>query len=491
MFILQSIKLAHHPVLGDVVLDFVNADNDTDNGLVSVIIGRNGIGKSYLLSAIVHIFKTIEQLVEEKDEKLTVLKFQFSIVYLLDGHTYQVSNLYDKNMYGYSYRSFECLKDNVFCDKSQIQLPQTIIASSMTIADKYPTPSVGRYKYRGVRSENTPSVTGTRTYIRKAVDGIMDSLTHKYTTRNDLASILSELGFQNCLELEYGFRYRNVFLREDMNPVILDDIFTHWQKYFKGRTGEVWGSKYYLTLKKSPDKIEIVCAFLRQSTRWLRMHNRHNLVYDIFDLHNTLFQDYEAIKLLSNLDIITFPKFKVFKEQNGYDFVYSSSGETQQLCQFISVMSAIQSNSLILIDEPENSSHPNWQISYINWLRKIFRDYDDCHFIIATHSHFILSDLQPEWASIVALDREDDRVINKAQDVNTFCWSSDDILYRVFHVRNTRNYVFESQMVRLLDYVQNRQMYLPEAQEVLSELKTYVLNQDDPLNKLISKAEEC
>lgn len=491
MFILLSIKLLHHPILGDVDLDFVNADNNTEDGLVSVIIGRNGIGKSYLLSAIVHIFKTLDLLMEETDEKLPSLKFQFRITYLLDGHTYQVSNLYDKNMYGYSYSSFEYLKDNVFCDKSKIELPQVVIASSMTIADKYPTPSVGRYKYRGVRSENTPSITGTRTYIRKAVDGIMDSLTHKYTTRDDLASILSELGFQNRLELEYGFRYRNVFLREDMNPTLLDDIFTHWQKYFKGRTGEVWGTRYYVTLKKNPDKVDKVCSFLRQSAEWLRLHNKHNLVYNIFDSHNTLFQDYEAIKLLTNLDIITFPKFKVFKEQDGYDFIYSSSGETQQLCQFISVMSAIQHNSLILIDEPENSSHPNWQISYIDWLRKIFCNYDDCHFIIATHSHFILSDLQPEWASIIALDKEENRVVNKAQGVNTFCWSADDILYRVFHVRNTRNYVFESQMVKLLGYVQNRQMWLPEAQEVLSDLKTYVLNQDDPLNKLISKAEEC
>ena len=491
MFILRNIKLAHHPILGDVDLDFVNTENTTDNGLVSVIIGRNGIGKSYLLSAIVYIFKTVELLIDKRDEKFPNLKFLFSISYFLDGHTYQISNLLDANNFGYFSSSYHFFKDNVPCSNSQILLPQTIIASSMTIADKYPTPSVGRYKYRGVRSETTPSITGTRTYIRKAVDGIMDSLTHKYSTKDDLASILSELGFQTRLELEYGFRYRNVFLREDMNPAMLDDIFTHWKKYFKGRTGEVWGARYYVTLKKNPDKIDIVCAFLRQSAEWLRLHNRRNLVYDIFDAHNTLFQDYEAIKLLTNLDIITFPKFKVFKEQDGYDFVYSSSGETQQLCQFISVMSAIQPNSLILIDEPENSSHPNWQISYIDWLRKIFCNYDDCHFIIATHSHFILSDLQPDWASIIALDREEDRVVNKAQGVNTFCWSADDILYRVFHVRNTRNYVFESQMVKLLDYVQNRQMYLPEARDLLSELKSYVLNQDDPLNKLISKAEEC
>lgn len=37
----------------------------------------------------------------------------------------------------------------------------------------------------------------------------------------------------------------------------------------------------------------------------------------------------------------------------------SSSGETNLLCQFIGILSAIQEDSLVIIDEPENSAHPN------------------------------------------------------------------------------------------------------------------------------------
>ncbi len=75
--------------------------------------------------------------------------------------------------------------------------------------------------------------------------------------------------------------------------------------------------------------------------------------------------------------------------------------------------------------------------------------------------------------------------------MNTFCWSTDDILYRVFKVRNTRNYVFESQMMKLYNYLSNREMSDPKAQELLEELKSYRLNDDDPLLELIKMAENA
>ena len=363
----------------------------------------------------------------------------------------------------------------------------------MTIADKFPTPSVGFYYYRGVRSEKTPSTTGTRTIVRKAVDGITDSLAHKHTTREDISHILSELGFQSHLEIRYRFRYKRVFLRPDINPEQMNDIYTNWKDYFKGRTGEVWGTKYYHALSNDSDKIELVCNFLRRCATNEEVAHSNLLVYNVFDENNTLVNDSEVIRLLSNLDILTFPEFKVYKQGNekGYDFVESSSGETQQLCQFISIMSSIESNSLILIDEPENSSHPNWQMSYIGWLQKIFRNYRDCHFLIATHSHFLLTDMEPEWGRIIALDKEDNGIKNiLAEGMNTFCWSTDDILYRVFHVRNTRNYVFESKMVELYQMISNRTDDMQKIMNLVSELSRYQLNVDDPLKKLLDTAKE-
>lgn len=492
MFQLKNVTIQNHPVFGFADINFGKEQEECVNGgtMTSVIIGRNGIGKSYLLRAIVDIFKCLDILRHRKDDvKISTLPYRFAVNYNLNDHEYTVTDIpsrlqsVDRN----AIHPFLLRVDGNNVDWRDIQLPCAVIASSMTIADKFPTPSAGIYKYRGVRNETTPSTTGTRTIVRKAVEGIIDSLAHKHTTRDEISIILSELGFQSRLEIKYSLRYKNVFVRQDMNPEQLHDIYTHWRNYFPGRKGEVWGARYYQTLVNYPDKINKVCEFLRRSATQMNSSRHNLLVYDVFDEGNTLVYDADAIKLLSNLDILSFPEFKVYKANNneGYDFVESSSGETQQLCQFISIMSAIEHDSLILIDEPENSSHPNWQMNYIGWLQQIFRGYRDCHFLIATHSHFLLTDMKPEWSTIVALDSMANGLKNVAEGMNTYCWSTDDILYRVFRVRNTRNYAFEHDLYKLYDMLSSKNKDTEGIRKLVNKLNGFVLGPSDPLKSII------
>ena len=497
MFQLINITIHKHPIFGYADINFsdreVKEQAYPSGNLMSVVIGRNGIGKSYLLRAIVEIFRTIDTIIQrDENEKVPELNYRFGVMYYLDGHEYAITDIHRGMMpVGRNVGHTFLLKvDNHQAGWQDIRLPQKLIASSMTIADKFPTPSAGFYNYRGVRSERTPSTTGTRTIVRKAVDGITDSLAHKHTTRADLSHILSELGFQSHLEIKYRFRYKGVFLRRDINPDILKDIYTNWKDYFKGRSGEVWGTKYYRTLSNDPDKIELVCSFLRRCAENDEVFLYNLLVYNVFDENNTLVNDAEVIRLLSNLDILTFPEFKVYKKGNekGYDFVESSSGETQQLCQFISIMSSIEPNSLILIDEPENSSHPNWQMSYIGWLQRIFRNYRDCHFLIATHSHFLLTDMEPEWGRIIALDKDGNGIMNIADVNNAYCWSTDDILYRVFGVCNTRNRAFETDIMTLYKMMSEASDDLLTIQRLIEKLSLFELPGNDPLLVILNQA---
>ena len=496
MFQLINITIQKHPIFGYADISFcdrkVNQEEILGN-LTSVIIGRNGIGKSYLLRAIVEIFKTIDAMTRKKDdEKIPELKYRFGVTYYLDSHVYTITDIHSgMTPVGRNVNHTYLIKvDDKQATWQDIRLPQRVIASSMTIADKFPTPSAGFYNYRGVRSERTPSTTGTRTIVRKAVDGITDSLAHKHTTKEDISHILSELGFQSHLEIKYRFRYKDVFLRPDINAELMNDIYTNWKNYFKGRTGEVWGTKYYHALSNDPVKIDLVCSFLRRCAMNEDVAKKNLLVYNVFDDNNTLVNDSEVIRILSNLDILTFPEFKVYKQgnENGYDFVESSSGETQQLCQFISIMSSIESNCLILIDEPENSSHPNWQMSYIGWLQKIFRNYRDCHFLIATHSHFLLTDMEPEWGTIIALDKDGNGIKNISEGMNTFCWSTDDILYRVFGVCNTRNHAFETDIMTLYKLMSDKSDDFVKISRLTEELSAFELPENDPLTEILNQA---
>ncbi|MGE4445012.1 MAG: AAA family ATPase, partial [Candidatus Altimarinota bacterium] len=61
-------------------------------------------------------------------------------------------------------------------------------------------------------------------------------------------------------------------------------------------------------------------------------------------------------------------------------------------------------NTFFLIDEPDTTFHPNWQKKYINQLLNIYKNYKkNIHFIIASHSPFILSDLPKE--NIIFLEK--------------------------------------------------------------------------------------
>lgn len=495
MFQLINIALHKHPVIGYTSLTFNNENVSSIAGVkTTVVIGPNGIGKSYLLKAIAEIMRVVDILVNSRENaKMPELNYRFGITYMLDGDQYAVSNIYQGMIpIGRNEpRQYNFKKNGLNIHLADIRLPKKVIASSMTIADKFPTPSMGLYAYRGVRSEKTPSTTGTRTIIRKTVEGIIDSLAHKHTTRDELSLLLDSLGFQPRIQIKYKIRYKDLFLRRGLTPEGLDDLYINWKEHFKGRTGEVWGSRYYHSLRNNLDKIHTICRYLNKCADMQGRFGSYSMVYDVFDLGNTLVEDAEAIKLLSNLDILSFPEINVYKQEveDGYEMVESSSGETQQLCQFISIMSAIEQNSLVLIDEPENSSHPNWQMSYIDWLQQIFHNYRNCHFIIATHSHFLLTDMNPEWSKIVALNKEEGRLIDIADDVNTYCWSTDDILYRVFQVRTTRNRAFESDAINFYRLISDGKKNSQEARILYTRLSQYVLPGDDPLLKLIKMGE--
>ena len=59
----------------------------------------------------------------------------------------------------------------------------------------------------------------------------------------------------------------------------------------------------------------------------------------------------------------------------------------------------------MLIDEPENSLHPAWQEKYAELLRMAFKGFENCHFVIATHSPIILAGVSSDNACVVRLDQ--------------------------------------------------------------------------------------
>lgn len=495
-FRIKSITLLRHFVLGNIHLDLWHENDNADSDIYStVIIGVNGIGKSHMLRAIADIFCYLEQLRENPETLKNPPRFKFKVEYSLFGNLYEFANFGEVETVGRHqevYTHFYCKKNGETTVLQDMEMPPRVLASTMAVNDKFNTVGTVLYRYKGIRNENSPGTTGTRTLIRKTVSSLLHSLDVKEGFREEVKKLLKAMGLEARMEISYTIRYKDVFLKANMSSELLNDIFSNQKKYFDNRKTELWGTRNFEKIKADPNKVEIAAEFLRKATERSQRVNAKRFVVSYHVLEdNEIIWDREALEVLSALDILSFPSLLVYKKENPFEFSESSSGETHMLCQMLGIMSDIEHNSLVMIDEPETSSHPNWQINYIGWLKKIFKAYSDCHFIIATHSHFVLTDLQPESSDIIALERtEDGQLRDIAEGLNTFCWSVDDILYRVFHVRNTRNRVFEEKVADLYDRISRRDKDKEGIYSLIWELTQYQLSEDDPLSRLIQTAKE-
>lgn len=510
-FRLILLEIHNHHVLsprgGKCSIQFFNyfADENVSIGekpYSTVIIGANGIGKSFILSALAEIFRHIRRVQNEGETPYKErLEFKFAIHYFLNGHCYKISTL-PENKGNRLNKEYSCWEDEKPVGMHRCPLPTAILASAITISDRFKTQkeSDNYYWYLGARNENSPSTTGTRTLVRKTVTAIAECLTHDDYFRDNLLSLLDKLGLEQKMEIEYAIRYKDVYLKYPMTEEFFVNIFKNWEEAFKEvgskRETAPWGHKYYPAISQKPENISIIVNYINKLIQEKRIDKKGHLVYSIHD--GTFRDEWMAIQLLSRLDILSYPKIKVYKKtsinDSDEDFLFedSSTGETSLLCQFVNIMSRIQQHCLVLIDEPEASAHPNWQIRYIGWLNDIFSRFHTCHFILSTHSHFLLSEMEESSSAIVALDRNKQTgcVENKAAVLNTFGWSTDDILYEVFKIRNRKNEALERDLERAIQLIDNNEPVTEEEKtSLLQRLNNVYQGGRDPLGDLIKEFE--
>ena len=264
-FRLKKLYLYKHPILGSTSLTFCNDEILKSNNEIynTVIIGANGIGKSYILKAIIEIFNFIHLRLSDSNDSNN-LPYKFELTYYINGDKCVLSSMpKDMEVVG---RGEQYNVYHYFNDKQtpllDCKLPIRLIASSMTINDKFKAKSDDFYRYNGIRNENSPNTTGTRTLVRKTVNSIISCISYKNKFREELKCLLSKLGLQEKMTISYGMRHKEVFLKSNITPDLLSDIFNNREKYFPLRETDIWGKTFFLKVKEQPDKIKIITDFL-------------------------------------------------------------------------------------------------------------------------------------------------------------------------------------------------------------------------------------
>ncbi|WP_342410197.1 AAA family ATPase [Paenibacillus sp. FSL R10-2778] len=124
-----------------------------------------------------------------------------------------------------------------------------------------------------------------------------------------------------------------------------------------------------------------------------------------------------------------------------------SSGELTMLYRFLPLITNIDENSVVFIDEPETHLHPVWIQKFVEYLAELFSEYKT-HFILATHSPLIVSDVPMEC--IVGLKKNENQILQYEPKDRTLGGSSNNILRDVFSLKTTSG-VFSSKQISELE----------------------------------------
>lgn len=522
MFRLEYLKLTKHPQLGDLEL-FLSEKNEQmeiSKPYSSVLIGPNGTGKSYILRTIAEIFRQFSTYALSEKKELN-LPFDFHIRYRFYHNVYEIvvskspmvsrrankeyaffkNRPLEKSFYKEGLRflqrtSFEVLP-------RELEYPEKILVTSVIPTDRFiqrnSLPN-DQYQYLGARA--TRSSTSTKSSIRRTINHIFNAAIEGKEFIQNLKELLLFLDFEDSFDVEYTTRINKLFFSGSLSIKDFVKYYENWwdEDFIYSKRKEKnpsWSIPYYNNNFKNNNAllIKIVEYLNKISNENIRLKQKPNstskiISIDLFDQNLTEY-DLKMISHLENLDIINLNGIRVRKKGASFSISEISSGEYHLLISMIGIFANISSSSLILIDEPEISLHPNWQMQYISFLKKVFYKFSSCHFILATHSHFLISDLEGQSSHIIALKRENNNLetIDLPDDIDTYCWSPDDVLYNIFGVVSSRNVFVASQIAKILEMLSkgNKDEISKLPSESFNKLKYLELSlkDGDPLKKVV------
>lgn len=490
---------------------FFEDDHSEVENLFTILVGRNGSGKSRVLQKI--CFLHLNSLLNNSNENLLLNSYINSntsksindtshlnygkINYRLNGNDFEINISKINDIYTFNNNSIILKKKIETSNCNKVNEIKKIIAISTSPFDKFPILERNfhfrnnkliekKYIYRGAKIK----VNSQKDYLKTKFDQLGSSLINFFLradkTKNKISILLDTIGVNENISMYFTFPWPfNPFevingtgrrtLSESLGSI----------RFFKEKTERVELSKNEEQLLL--ESLRSVIKFYEfQQNRSESFHLNLNLSnveeIDNFDLLNSL-------SILASYDLIELLDIKFIRNNNNNFYLTdASSGELSLIFNLLSIAGEIENDALILIDEPEISLHPEWQSNFLPLLNKMFNDYKGCHFIIATHSPQILSSINNNNSFIINL--ENDNKIIKGTDISKM--SADYQLAYVFKEPGHKNeYLTRIALTVFTNVSKNRRFSSVdyESLNLLRENFEY-LKSNDPVHQLIISLEE-
>lgn len=432
-------------------IQFGPTDKDVSS-YYSLFIGKNGVGKSSLFREILDFF-VLAQKGAKSTEKETIRIRQ--VDYVLNGNIYKI--LRNGNV-------FEYTKNHRKVEKDYVEFP-LIIACSMGMFDKFPVNSINKpdrksrydidsYRYVGPKANSNMFTSKTNILVNTlSLIG-----THmSWEQKKKIKSVLNHIGYKGIISYEFYINSNKSYY------TVNQQSSTEWMD---SRTSDYFSANQ----DRKPVKYDLNLEVLNQ------------------DLESPV-SFYEINQLKQHGFTKSFKCYFYTNNNEQVNCDNMSSGEFNLLILTLNILLAPYNKSLlILLDEPEISQHPNWQLDFLDILDKGLKEYKS-HIFIATHSHFLVSNLPLGRSRVVNMERDDNGIIDiKYLQSETYGWSAEEVLLKVFKMGTDRSIFLAKTVGDFLVSIGNDSIPVEEVKAklvFLDQVSTY-LSDVDPMKKVIT-----
>ena len=378
---IRKIEFTNHPIFDDLKLDFTDANGKTINTII--IAGENGVGKSLLLNTIFE-FSNLNLVSDKRDEKR---KFEIE----LSNEEIQKLKVgqHSKQYFTTNY------KDNIF-----------IISIDYNIIDNWNQIDIRGKTETGL----SPTIVGYL-FSQSDTNGILKTIFSDVEI-NFTPKQITTVTSTNLDRTDLKSQRSNSNLATEITQLLIDvqslDAleFTEWARNNTGQP--IDNDKIDIRIKRFTSAYD----FMFPLKRYKRIENKDN-------------------------------KKEIIFEENGKEMSISklSSGEKQIVFRGSFLLKDKESSkgALILIDEPEISLHPNWQLKVLSFFKKLFTNSSGeqtSQIIISTHSPFIIHNANRNDDKVIILQKDLAGKTVIPYEAKFFGWSNEKLVQEAFNINH-------------------------------------------------------
>lgn len=370
-FIMYKIKSFTHD--GIEIPLTINDNDHSNSNSYTIIIGKNGVGKSRLLASMASSFIQSEQTPITGSHN----SFPSSIIKHQESKVIAVST-----------SPFDIFK-----------LPKKNAKHDLSYADNY--------RYVGMRG-HVGVASSALSLISSATKGILEQfITNE--RKSKFIDVFATLGFSSKVRL---ILRQNFTINTERNLNLSLNLLEQQQSHWLRQIGIMPNFKAIESLSfLSPFEIDkLKDAFYQLKNLFQDKAISIDLDFssgEVECLNNPQFDNpmfVESVAVLLNYNLLRLMDMRLYKNDYGsMSLRRASSGEQCMLVIMLGIAGHITDRSLVFIDEPEISLHPKWQEEFMPLLIKTFSPYKQCQFFIATHSPQIIAKVTDKNCFVTSL----------------------------------------------------------------------------------------